>query len=310
VAWRLNWRALREGGALFVQSPPALRRSGKPIEYEQLPRSDETRALYPGESAPASELLSCPRCLQEVPLLRTACQYCGLPFICDTAPLKVPGRAAAPALPLWRSILGLATLIFMLTNALSVAGSTSEYAGQTTKVIPSLSAPADNRIQIEGPQAFVARTENALSLLEKRAPDFHLRMQRSVERIGYMEKPVLYNAEGRRISMEGIGAVSHPAQRSVEVLLSTAFPSGIDEYWDFDVFSYAGVLVHELRHIELHEEGSSPGGVEEEVLCEEAAYAAMQQAGAPGGVLARYELYLSNPHAGRYQRWYDWYKQW
>jgi hypothetical protein len=175
-------------------------------------------------------------------------------------------------------------------------------------VISSLKPATDSGIPVTGPEAFIQRTQLALGLLQQRAPDFYLRMRAAVTSIDYLDQYYL-EAEDHNISLEGIGAVSTPATGQVQVLLNTAFPSGIDEYWDYDVFSYAGVLVHELRHIELHAMGTSTGGWQEEAECERAAYDAVKQMDAPGAILARYELYLAEPTSRRYQKWYDWYRQ-
>lgn len=293
MPWRLNWRALSEGGALLTYYPPARRR----FEEER-----------PGQPlAQSGPLVECPRCQASSALDGLVCAACGFPFICDISPTK--RRSAAP-LPGWRRAVGLLLMLYMLLSGVSTIGSNSAYLGHTTGLAASLRPPADLRVPIHGPEGFVRRTELALGLLSVRAPDFYRRIQQQVGRIEYHAEPFLLSDSGKRISLEGIGAVAEPASGRVLVLLGTAFPSGKGEYWDADVFSYAGVLVHELRHIELHRDGTAPGGVEEEVLCEEAAFAALTQAGAPPGVMARYELYLANPRHRSYQRWYDWYKQW
>ena len=42
---------------------------------------------------------------------------------------------------------------------------------------------------------------------------------------------------------------------------------------------------------------------------EQAAYDALSNIGAPLAILARYQSYLAQPTAKRYQRWYEWYEQ-
>jgi hypothetical protein len=233
-----------------------------------------------------------------------------MPFVCviegaaaAKAAVKPQGREA------WRIVLAFATLIFVLTNAFFISGSSAEYEGYTSRLLAVLRPPAAGATAVKGPAGFAGRTELALALLESRAPDYYKRIQEQVLSIEYMPGRVLKLEDGHTLNLERMGAVSFPAQRRVFVLMDTAFPSGLENYWDRDIYSYAGVLVHELRHIELHHSGQAPGGWQEELLCEEAAYDALKAAAAPGGVLERYEQYLANPQAGRYQHWYDWYEQ-
>lgn len=293
MPWRLNWRALNEGGALLTYYPP-LRR---PYEQER-----------PGLPAIlAGPQVACPRCSGLSSVDGLVCVHCGFPFICDITPVP---RHRPAEMPLWRRVIGAALMLYMLLSGVSTIGSNSAYLGHSTKLASSISVPADLRIPISGPEGFVLRTGLALGLLSERAPEFYLRLQQNVSRIAYHDQPVLAGPGGKPISLEGIGALSEPGTGRVLVLMGTAFPSGKGEFWDSDLYSYAGVLVHELRHIELHRAGTAPGGVEEEVLCEQAAYSALKQAGAPPGVMARYEMYFANPRDRSYQRWYDWYKQW
>src|SRR5512146_3002393 len=140
MPWRINLRAFSEGGGpLFQYFPPRGRQHVLPFEYERLPDPDAVAAPIP--------VVECPRCGQRVPLLRTVCENCGFPFICDTTPLKRPAEAQRRRVS-WRTLLGLGTLVFFLTNALTLSGSNSEYNGETTKVIGTLRQPADNAILI------------------------------------------------------------------------------------------------------------------------------------------------------------------
>jgi hypothetical protein len=236
------------------------------------------------------------------------CPYCGFPFVCDITPLD-SGRLRARSMT-WRTLLGLAAILFMLTSGIYYNGGYYEYQGLTTYVVDTLAPASDAGFTIDGPPVFIMRTNLVLGLIEQRAPDVYWRIQDNITSIEYLGPAYLETEEGRRISLEGIGALAETATGRVRVLYSTAFPSGPAELYDRDVFSYAGVLVHELRHIELHAMDRAPGGWEEEVLCEQAAYAALKQMSAPGGVLVRYETYLDNPRHKRYQHWYDWYKLW
>ncbi len=260
-----------------------------------------------GEAGFAPTIILCPRCSNHAALDPLICEHCGFPFICDTAPID---RArVARATTTWRTLLAIGALLFWLTNAVFVASGSEGYQGNTSSVALSLQADALSGIPISGPSAFITRTQLALDLLHRRAPDYYYRVQQSVTSIDYLGEALVNPETGKRITLEGIGALSTPSTGQVQVLLSTAFPSGLSELTDHDVFSYAGVLIHELRHIELHRSGDAPGGWQEEVRCEEAAYAALKKMDAPGALLAQYRMYLDNPQARRYQGWYDWYDQ-
>jgi hypothetical protein len=286
-----------------IQSgPAAARRTVRPERSAGL--SVPRLAALAQETA----VIACPRCRQHVPVSSGVCPACGFPFVCDTADYDTPALRLRSGT--WRVLLGLAAIIFLLTSGVFLYTGYDEYHGLTTAVIANLTPVTDSGITIDGPGNFVTRTQLTLSLLKLRAPDFYWRIQDNVTSIEYLAPSYLETEEGRRISLEGIGALAEPATGHVRVLYSTAFPSGPSELWDRDVFSYAGVLVHEMRHIELHAMGRAPGGWQEEVLCERAGYAALKLAQAPPGVLLQYEIYLENPRAKRYQPWYDWYKQW
>jgi hypothetical protein len=257
-------------------------------------------------------LMACPRCDSRQPVAASACMNCGMPFIC-VLELEGAGARRQAGREGWRSVMAVVTLIFVLTNAFLVSGSNAEYEGNTSKLLTSLNPVAllaeSQVVELKGPESFRARTELALALLRSRAPDYYSRIQSQVLSIEYMQGRVMKLDDGVNLNLERMGAVSFPAQRRIYVLMDTAFPSGVDEIWDRDVFTYAGTLVHELRHIELHHSGQAPGGWQEEVLCEEAAYDALKAAQAPGGVMQRYEQYFADPLARRYRHWYDWYDQ-
>jgi hypothetical protein len=235
------------------------------------------------------------------------CDHCGFPFVCDVTPVDTARLQRRTTT--WRTVLAVGVLMFWLTSAGIVASGSDQYTGVTSGVALSLKADDSSGIPIQGSSAFVGRTMLALALLKSRAPEYYYRMQQSVTSIDFLGEALVDEQTGKRITLEGIGALATPSTGRVQVLLSTAFPSGLQELTDHDVFSYAGILIHELRHIELHRSGDAPGGWQEEVRCEEAAYAALKQMDAPGALLANYELYLSNPQAKRYQDWYDWYNQ-
>jgi hypothetical protein len=220
----------------------------------------------------------------------------------DTA--RVQRRTTA-----WRTVLAIGVLVFWLSNAVFIAAGTESYQGRTSAVVAHLTPDTVSGIPVSGPGSFVKRTQLALGLLKSRAPQFYYRLTQGVTSIEFLDHALVDEHTGRRISLEGIGALSTPSTGQVQVLISTAFPSGLDELNDGDVFTYAGVLIHELRHIELHKSDSAPGGWEEEVLCEQAAYAAMKAMDAPGAILTRYEMYLRNPQAKEFQPWYEWYRQ-
>jgi hypothetical protein len=254
------------------------------------------------------EQVACPNCGALVRMAGYACTECGFPFVCD---IEVqPERRPRIGWTTLRQVLGVLAALFWFISATVLTQGNSKFNGYTTDAVGQVSAATHSGIGITGPDEFVGRTELALGLIEQRAPDYYFRLRESVVEIRYLSKSYLEGPEGRTISLEGIGAVATPEERLVQVVAVTAFPSGLDNLYDRDLFSCAGVLVHELRHIELHYMGTAPGGWQEEVLCEEAAYDMLKHAGAPGGVLLHYELYLGNPRAGRYQHWYDWYKQW
>jgi hypothetical protein len=260
----------------------------------------------PGVDGGASVV--CPSCEAVTDLAGYTCSECGFPFICDISPTARPRPAQR-----WRELrqyLGVAAAVLWLLASTLLTQSNDEFNGLTTKVISQVAPALDSGITITGPQQVVERTQLALGLLKQRAPDYYFRLRQSVKEISYMNKSYLEGPQGRKVQLEGIGSVSTPEQRLVQVLYVTAFPGGTDELTDRDTFIYAGILVHELRHIELHYMGAAPGGWREEVLCEEAAYDALKHMDAPGGVLLRYEMYFRDPLAKPYQRWYKWYDQW
>ena len=253
-------------------------------------------------------MLTCPVCHEAAAVDDTACPHCGFPFTCDISPLNE--KYLATRMAGWRLMLGLAALVFFLVSAFSVYSGYDAYHGYTQTLLAQLQPDTQSGIPIEGPPVFIYRTQLALGLLKQRAPDVYWRMQQSVNSIEFLAPTYLQTEEGRRIPLEGIGALATPSLRRIQVIDIAAFPSGPGQIYDRNIFSYAGILVHELRHIELHWMGLAPGGVDEEVLCERAAYAALQQCAASPGLLTRYEIYLSNPHHQRYQKWYKWYEHW
>ncbi|MEZ5339449.1 MAG: hypothetical protein R3F46_14465 [bacterium] len=250
--------------------------------------------------------ITCPFCEERTLASANVCRKCGFPFSCDISeygrsPLRrVVGHT-------WKILLVIAAIAFAVTGGTFFNTSTENYQGLTAALINHLEPDTDSGIPITGPQDFVHRTQMALGLLESRSPHFYFRMQQYVTEIEYFSGNEL-DVGDRQVPLEGIGAVSTPSTGHVLVLSGTAYNSGLHNYYDRDIFVYAGVLVHELRHIELHAFNQAPGGWEEEKLCEEAAYAAIRQMDAPGGVQANYQMYLVNPQANRYQHWYDWYR--
>ena len=261
-------------------------------------------------SKPAGDLgeITCPSCEERISLKAYACSECGFPLVCDISPMDTPVRRGLRIS--WRVLLGIAVFIFWLTNSLLVHGSYNRYNGLTIEATGHLTPLSDSGVAIGGPAPFVFRTQMALALIERRAPAHFLRIQNHVTSIDFLAPSYLETPEGRRISLERIGALATPSSGKVQVLYNVAFPRGTGDLMDYDVFSYAGVLIHELRHIELHKFGQAPGGWQEEVLCEEAAYEMLKGIGAPGRILGRYELYLDDPLHSSYQHWYDWYEQW
>jgi hypothetical protein len=237
------------------------------------------------------------------------CAQCGFPFTCDLTPVNTPLRQAA--LAAWRSVLAVCALIFVLTSAVFYHSGYQEYQGLTQDVVTRLDpASVASEVVVTGPEAFTVRTQLALALLKSRAPDAYWRLEDSAAGIEFLSASYLNAGDGRKAPLERIGALAEPATGRIMVLPTTAFPSGTGELWDRDVYIYAGVLLHELRHLELHNMGRAPGGWQEEALCEQSAYETLLQMQAPPALLARYEAYLANPHAGRYQGWYNWYKNW
>ena len=282
-------------------------------------RFDDRRLAVPEQPAAAglgadrTELpditLACPRCQEDASLATGFCGNCGFPFVCDLDQPDQPGPVRLRN-EVWRILLGLAAILFLLGSGAFYDLGIDEFNGRTFVLVQSVPPDTDSGIKLNGPQNFIWRSELVLGLLEQRAPDFYWRIQDSVTEIEYLAPNYLEGPEGRKITLEGIGALAHPASGKVSVLYSTAFPSGPGETYDRDLYIYAGVLVHELRHIELYASGLGPGGMAEEVLCEQAAYAAMLQLNAPPGLLTRYEVFLRDPEHERYQDWYDWYDQW
>jgi hypothetical protein len=257
------------------------------------------------QAPPLLETLTCPNCDAAAPVAAASCPNCGFPFSCD---LTLPSPQQKHRTEAWRVALAAVALIsFLITGGL-YRDNVSEYQGLTYKLVASLAPATDSGIPIAGNEAFVGRTSLALALLEQRTPEFYWRMQKSVAKIEYLSPEILRGPLGRAIKLEGIGAVATPSQRLVQVMPTTAFPDGNDAH-DRAIFNYAATLVHELRHIELHWNGQSMGGWQEEVECEQAALSFLKQAGGPTSLIADKQLYLSEPTSRRYQRWYDWYKQ-
>ena len=267
------------------------------------------RKLFPagiGIQVVKNVLITCPFCEERTPAVANVCRKCGFPFSCDIGEISPSPISKAVGLT-WKVLLMVAIVAFALTGGMFFNNSVESYHGLTGTLIGRLSPERDSSIPIDGPQDFVYRTEMALALLEKRAPHYYFRMRDYVTEIQYYDESTL-EIGGKDVSLSGIGALSTPSTGHVLVLPNTAYNSGLGTYYDRDVFIYAGVLVHELRHIELHAFNQAPGGWEEEELCEQAAYSAIKQMDAPGGVRANYEMYLINPQANRYQHWYDWYR--
>jgi hypothetical protein len=249
--------------------------------------------------------ISCPFCEERTPAVANVCRKCGFPFSCDISEFGT-SRGRRVLSGIWRVLLMVAIVAFTLTGGIIFSSSSESYHGLTGTLIARQSPVSDSGIPILGPADFVFRTEMALGLLQKRAPHYYFRMRDYVTEIQYYDETTLDYGD-RQIPLKGIGAISTPSTGHVLVLPNTAYNSGMGNYYDRDVFIYAGVLVHELRHIELHAFKQAPGGWEEEKLCEEAAYKAIKQMDAPAGVRANYEMYLINPQANRYQHWYRWY---
>lgn len=260
-------------------------------------------------SALASDrMMRCLNCGATVPYDSITCPACGFPFTCDLTPIDT--LVTKRRKDSWRMLLALAAIIFLITSGVFSSTGYDAYQGFVYDVAARLAPNTSSGIPISGPSFFITRTQMALDLLEQRAPDFYWRMQDSITQIEYLAPNYLETEGGKRISLEGIGALAEPQTGKVSVLYVTAFPNGVDQLWDRNVFSYAGILVHELRHIELHAAGEAPGGWQEEWLCESAAYAALKQMQAPPGLMLQYEMYLDEPQNKRYQRWYKWYEQW
>jgi len=285
--------------ARLARGPWTARDTGKPVPEIEVPGE---RSADDG-----GELITCPACEQPTPVGGYSCRSCGFPLVCDLTPVSKESYRAR-LLP-WRHALGLAAMLFWLVSAIVVTPGYDTYNGYTTQVVAQLAPWTPSGITIDGPSMFTERTQLALGLLRERAPDYAYRMRDAVREIRYLAPAYLEGPQGRKVSLEGIGAVAEPADRLVMVMAVSAFPSGTDQLYDRDAFSYAGILVHELRHIELDRAGLGPGGGEEELLCEQAAYDCLRQMGAPPGLLQRYELYFRNPYAGQYQKWYKWSQQ-
>lgn len=291
-------------GSKPVTLPPPVRWPlQRPADGEPLVPELEQPAAPPFA---ASDLIYCPQCSEYAPIEGPACPHCGFPFSCD---LREPARAGRAArMEAWRIILALCAVVMLLTTGGIYQEGVNDYQGYSFKLMTTLQPATDSGIPITGGEAFQARTELALGLIKQRAPEFYWRIQEQVAVIEYFSPQRLNSPLGRQIRMEGIGAIATPATREVAVLPTTAFPDG-SEANDRALYNYAATLVHELRHIELHWAGQSPGGWQEEVLCEQAALAFLEIAEAPRALIAEKQAYLADPQAKRYQHWYDWYKQ-
>jgi hypothetical protein len=292
-----------------VARPLSLFRAGlRPVRASLLlqPETESIDAPPEGRPTDGAGLVVCPVCSNLAPAGDAACPHCGFPFSCDiTAPDVRPQQRR---MAVWRVVLGTMALLFLLSGGLFYHSGEDAYYGQTLDTLAHLQPDTANAVPLSGPPEFVTRTQYALGLLKWRAPDFYRRFEASVTRVDYLSPQQLNSPLGRAVRMEGIGAVSTPAARRVQVMPLTVFPDG-DGLTDRAVFNYAAVLVHELRHIELHWSQQAPGGWQEEVLCEQAALAFEQEAGAPPGLIADKQMYLADPTNKRYQGWYDWYKQ-
>ncbi len=282
--------------------------SGRPRDWgrEQPRRAPRYDAGPPGP--PPSGQLRCPNCRQFAADTELACPACGFPFTCDISPVATTLQRSTMAL--WRVVLAITAFLFVLTSGVFYHSGYQEYHGLTQATVVKLDASAvAGEVPVIGPEVFVFRTQLALALVKQRAPELFWRFQDGAASVEFFSASSLDTGSGQA-PLEHIGALAEPATGRIMVLTTTAFPSGTGELWDRDVFIYAGILVHELRHLELHNMGTAPGGWEEEALCEQAAYAALVKLQAPPALLARYEAYLANPTDARYQRWYDWYNNW
>jgi hypothetical protein len=269
----------------------------------EVPPDPRRSALAP---AAVHALIACPVCANHADVAAGACPHCGFPFSCDIT--AADPRPQQRRMATWRVVLGVMALVFLLTGGLFYKDGQTAYYGNTLDSLARLQPDTASGIPLHGPEGYLQRTELALGLLKARAPDFYWRLQQNVQRIDYLSPEELNSPAGRSVRMEGIGAISTPAERLVQVMPFTVFPDG-EGVSDRAVYNYAAVLVHELRHIELHWSRQATGGWQEEVLCEQAALGFLEQAGAPPGLIADKEAYLADPQAKRYQGWYDWYKQ-
>jgi hypothetical protein len=243
----------------------------------------------------------CPYCQRTVLVRDLICPRCGFPFYWELADVPPPIREH-PLSIFTRAALMAAMLAFIIYFTV---GSVTQQEGYTTVAIKQLIelGLAQVPIPVVGDQDFQTRTQLALALLHQRAPSYYDRFMRDVKGITYVPKG------NPTKSWRSIAAFTDSETKIVFVRIPAVYSSGFGELFDRDVFYYASVLVHEMRHLELARVGLNVGGLAEERECEETVYDALKRMDAPKPLLIELERFLNNPDDPRYKQWLLFYKE-
>jgi hypothetical protein len=246
-------------------------------------------------------LMRCPNCQRTVIVRDMMCPRCGFPFYWELADAP-PVIHEHPLSIFTRVGLVAAMLAFIMYFTV---GSVTQQEGYTTVAIKQLVAAGLPvvPIPVTGDKDFQMRTQLALALLKQRAPSYYSRFLNEVKGIDYVPKGIPTK------SWRAVAAFTDDVTKRVYVRIPAVYSSGFGELFDRDVFYYASVLVHEMRHLELARVGLSVGGLAEEYECEETAYAALKRMDAPKPLLIELQRFLDNPGDQRYKQWLQFYKE-
>jgi hypothetical protein len=246
-------------------------------------------------------LSRCPFCQRTVLVRNLICSRCGFPFYWELH--GEPPSPPVQRVPLFTRF-ALVTALFAFIIYFTV-GTVTRQEGYTTVAVEKVIASGliQPPMPVNGDVDFQKRTQLALSLLRQRAPSFYDRLVSVVNAIDYVPKGMPTK------SWRSVAAFAEPEKGYVYVRIPAVYSSGFGELYDRDVFYYASVLIHEMRHLELARVGLNVGGLAEEVECEQTVYDALTRMDAPKPLLIELEQFLNNPNHPRYKQWLQFYKE-
>ncbi len=246
-------------------------------------------------------LIRCPYCKRTALVRNLICSRCGFPFYWELSDAPhLPPVQRVPLFSRFALVTALVAFIIYFT-----VGTVTLQEGYTTVAIEQVIATGLTTLPlpVSGDENFQKRTQLAISLLHQRAPSFYGRLVDEVKAIYYVPKGM----PGK--SWRSIAAFTDPQTGYVFIRIPAVYSSGFGELYDRDVFYYASVLVHEMRHLELARVGLNIGGLAEEVECEQTVYDALKRMDAPKPMLFELEHFLNNPNHPRYKQWLQFYKE-